>query len=63
MAKKQKKDSRLSLRIPAEQKTQMLDYSERHEVSLSELVTRFFDNLLAHERRNKPGTKVPEKFF
>ena len=63
MAKKQKKDGRLHLRIPQHLKDEAESYAERHDTSMSELVTRFFSNLLEHERRNKPGTQVPEKFF
>ena len=64
MDKKSTKDTRLYLRISTKKKKDMLEYAERNDVYLSDLVGRFFDNLLAYEKKNKDKDKrVPESFF
>ena len=61
---KKAKDDRLALRISSKQKKEMMAYAERNDVYLSNLVERFFDNLLAYEKKSKGrAPKVPEGFF
>jgi hypothetical protein len=64
--KKELKDSRVHVRVPKRTKRGIMAYADKHDVSLSDLVTRFFDNLIEYDKRaeNKaaPGD-VPDKFF
>ncbi len=63
MAKKTPKNDRLYLRISEKQKKEIKEYAERHDTSPSDLVSRFFENLLARERRNRVVKSTPKKFF
>lgn len=41
----------------------MLEYAKRNDTSLSDVVSRFFENLLAHERRSKVTKESTKNFF
>lgn len=55
MSKKkyQGKDDRLGLRINGQLKKDVQDYCSVHDVDMSELVTRFFEKLIAKEEARK----------
>jgi hypothetical protein len=59
------KNERLYLRINGELKQMMERWAENHETTLSEVVTRFFQNLLDHERKERQSKEhqAAEKFF
>ncbi|MFA5435991.1 MAG: DUF6364 family protein [Candidatus Neomarinimicrobiota bacterium] len=48
---KKTKDDRLYLRIKGELKRKAEGWARRRNTTLSEVVTRFFENLLEHERK------------
>jgi hypothetical protein len=62
---KKPKDERIYLRINAGLKTQMEKWARRNGTTLSATVTRFFNNLLEHERKERQAKerKAAEKFF
>jgi hypothetical protein len=47
------KNERLDLRISSKLKRQMKSWATRHNTSLSAVVTRFFENILQHEREER----------
>ena len=64
-SKKKPKDERIYLRINAGLKGQMERWARKHNTTLSATVTRFFNNLLEHERKMRQAKekKAAEKFF
>jgi len=48
-----KRDGRLHIRLPENLKKEVQLYAERHHTDITTLVTRFFVQLLEHERRQK----------
>ena len=62
---KKRKDERIYLRINAGLKRQMEKWARRHNTTLSATVTRFFNNLLEHERKSRQAKEreAAEKFF
>ena len=59
------KDERIYLRINAQLKRRMENWAKRNGTTLSTTVTRFFKNLLEHERieRQAKEKKAAKKFF
>lgn len=51
------KDERLYLRINGPLKRKMERWAARNNTTLSEVVTRFFNNLLEHERTKEKAVK------
>jgi len=51
------KGERLGLRIDGALKEKMLAWSKKNNVSLSDAVTRFFGNLLEHEKKKRKAKK------
>lgn len=57
MASDKKKDDRLSLRVNGKLKREVQKYCASRSVDMSELVTRFFERIVANERdRKKAGS-------
>ena len=62
MKKSATKDDRMYLRLSSQLKKDALGYAARHETSLSDLVTRFLENLLKHEGAERQES-AKKKFF
>lgn len=62
---KKVKDSRLYLRLNSDLKERMEGWAHRHDTTLSQVVTRFFENLLEHESKETKAKEkqAAEKFF
>ena len=52
------KDERISLRINSKLKEEMQRWAASKGLTLSSVVTRFFRNVLAHERNPNKGRKA-----
>jgi hypothetical protein len=62
---KKPKNQRIYLRINSGLKSRMEKWARRHNTTLSATVTRFFNNLLEHEQKERRAKekKAAEKFF
>ncbi len=63
MSRSETKDERIYIRINGKLKADMEKYATRHGISLSELTTRFYKNLLKHEKEAKKPKKTSTEFF